>query len=308
MWFSNPALDALLQADGVTDMVINGPDSIWVDRGRGMERVEVAHSGLSTPADVRALALTLARYSKTRLDDACPVVDARLESSSGIKDVRLHAVLAPVADTAAGAYISLRTLAAKNFSLDALAENGMCTPGQCARLKQSVLNSENVVISGATSSGKTTLMAALLSYAPPSRRIIAVEEARELSAQLHPGLLALSARAANSEGAGAVGLAALLKATLRMRPDQIVLGECRGEEVREFLLALSAGYAGSLTTLHAHSAEDVLARLEMLGFAAGMPSALVRAQAQSHIDLVVHLENVGGVRRVAQIYEMPRPE
>jgi pilus assembly protein CpaF len=304
MWFSNPVLSDLLNAQGVTDMTVNGPNSIWVDRGRGMEQVEVENSGLTTPGDVRALALSLARFARSRLDDACPIVDARLVSEGLGKDVRLHAVLSPIADINAGAYISLRTSCEEVFSLDALEQKGMLTGEQCLRLKQSVIDSENIIVSGATSSGKTTLLSALLSFAPPKRRIVSVEEAREISGRLHPGLVTLSAREANLEGQGEVSLAALLKATLRMRPDQIVLGECRGEEVREFLLALSAGYSGSITTLHAHSAGDVMKRLEMLGFTAGVPSKLVRMQVRNHIDLIVHLKNVEGVRKVVEMHEV----
>lgn len=283
-------LQPLLDTPDVTDVLVNGPDDVWVDRGAGLERVPVS---LGSATGVRTLAVRLAALGGQRLDDACPTVDARLPDGT-----RLHAVLEPLAET--GAVISLRVLRTRAFTLDELVAGG-ALPGSWAGLLRSlVLRRANVLVSGGTGTGKTTLLAALLSLVPDTERLVTVEEARELR-PTHPHVVHLAARRANVEGAGAVDLADLVRNALRMRPDRIVLGECRGAEVREVLMAMNTGHDGGFATLHANAVAVVPARLEALAGLAGMSREAVAAQAAGALDVVLHLRRSRGVRYLAEI-------
>ncbi|WP_157237058.1 TadA family conjugal transfer-associated ATPase [Promicromonospora sukumoe] len=283
-------LQPLLDAADVTDVLVNGPHDVWVERGAGLERVPV---GLGSTADVRALAVRLAALGGQRLDDACPTVDARLPDGT-----RLHAVLEPLAES--GALISLRVLRTRAFTIDELVV-GRALPRQWAGLLRALVRRRaNVLISGGTGSGKTTLLAALLSLVPDDERVVTVEEARELR-PAHPHVVHLAARRANVEGAGAVDLADLVRNALRMRPDRIVLGECRGAEVREVLMAMNTGHDGGFATLHANAVAVVPARLEALAGLAGMTREAVAAQAAGALDVVLHLRRRQGTRYLAEV-------
>jgi pilus assembly protein CpaF len=294
-------IEEILQNGDITDLLINGPNQVWIDRGNSLERLESSSLGLGTAADVRYLALSLARKAKARLDDAEPIVDAQLPSG-----IRLNAVISPVAPVEAGALISLRTKPRRSFSLFELEEKGMITSQQRRKLSKLVSGKKNIIISGATGAGKTTLLAALIKEISDSERIVGIEEAREISSEIHPGLVLMSARRPNSEGEGEIKLSSLLKSTLRMRPDRIVLGECRGDEVREFLLALGAGYSGSFTTIHANSAEAVRSRVETLAFMAGVYTKLTENQFDQYVDAVVHLRTLNGKRCVEEILDFTK--
>lgn len=283
-------LQTLLDEPGVTDVLVNGPRDVWIDRGDGLEPVPI---DLGTDDDVRALAVHLAAAGGQRLDDASPVVDARLPDGT-----RLHAVVAPVCPR--GAVVSLRVLRPGGLPYAELVAAGMLPPGSSDLLPALVTSRANVVVAGATGSGKTTLLAALLALVPGDERIVVVEEAREL-VPTHPHVLHLLARRPNVEGRGEVTLADLVRATLRMRPDRIVLGECRGAEVRELLTALNTGHDGGWATLHANSAADVPARLAALGALAGLAPEAVAAQAAAALDAVVHVRRTAGHRHVAEI-------
>jgi len=283
-------LQALLDAPDVTDVLVNGPDGVWVDRGAGLEHVSVH---LGTAAAVRGLAVRLAALGGQRLDDACPTVDARLPDGT-----RLHAVLEPLAE--AGAVISLRVLRTRAFTLDELVTAGALPEQWAGLLRALVLRRANVLISGGTGTGKTTLLAALLSLVPHDERVVTVEEARELR-PTHPHVVHLAARRANVEGAGTVDLADLVRNALRMRPDRIVLGECRGAEVREVLMAMNTGHDGGFATLHANAVAVVPARLEALAGLAGMTREAVAAQAAGALDVVLHLRRSNGARYLAEI-------
>ncbi|GAB2463591.1 TadA family conjugal transfer-associated ATPase [Promicromonospora xylanilytica] len=283
-------LQALLDAPDVTDVLVNGPADVWVDRGAGLERAPVR---LGTAGEVRALAVRLAALGGQRLDDACPTVDARLPDGT-----RLHAVLEPLAET--GAVISLRVLRNRAFTLDELVAGGALPSQWAGLLRALVLRRANVLVSGGTGTGKTTLLAALLSLVPGNERVVTVEEARELR-PAHPHAVHLAARRANVEGAGAVGLADLVRNALRMRPDRIVLGECRGAEVREVLMAMNTGHDGGFATLHANAVAVVPARLEALAGLAGMTREAVAAQAAGALDVVLHLRRSHGARYLAEI-------
>ena len=283
-------LQVLLDEPGVSDVLVNGASGVWVDRGAGLERCPVEVGG---EADVRALAVRLAAAGGQRLDDAAPVVDARLPDGT-----RLHAVLPPIAD--GGTLISLRVLRRRAFTLGQLVTSGSVAPALAPVLEGLVAAKANLLVSGATGTGKTTLLSSLLSMVPVQERIVCIEEAGELAPD-HPHVVRLLARQANVEGAGRVDLAALVRHALRMRPDRIVLGECRGAEVREVLTALNTGHEGGCATVHANTVEDVPARLEALGALAGMTREAVAAQVSSAVHAVVHLRRDAGHRHVAQI-------
>lgn len=288
-------LQELLEAPEVSDVLVNGPGAVWVDRGSGLERVDV---DVGDAAAVRALAVRLAAAGGQRLDDAEPVADARLPDGT-----RLHAVLPPIA--AGSALISLRVLRRRAFRLQELVDAGSVAPAVAGVLRGLVAQRANLLLSGATGTGKTTLLATLLSLVPFTERIVCIEESGELVPD-HPHVVRLLPRRANVEGAGEVDLVALARHALRMRPDRIVLGECRGPEVREVLTALNTGHEGGCATLHANAVADVPARLEALGALAGMTPQAVAAQAFSALDAVIHLRRDRGLRYVAQIGEVAR--
>ncbi|MGP7960060.1 TadA family conjugal transfer-associated ATPase [Sanguibacter sp. A247] len=283
-------LQHLLDAPDVTDVLVNGPHDVWVDRGRGLARADI---DLVSHAAVRALAVQLAAAGGQRLDDASPVVDARLPDGT-----RLHAVVAPVCPR--GALLSLRVLRPGGLDLAELARRGVVPPTAMDLVPALVTARLNVLVTGATGTGKTTLLAALLAHVPADERVVIVEEARELM-PTHPHAVHLLARRANVEGSGEVSLAELVRAALRMRPDRIVLGECRGAEVRELLTAFNTGHDGGWATLHANSASDVPARLAALGALAGLSPVAVAAQAAAALDVVVHLRRRGGTRYIAEL-------
>lgn len=290
-------LQGLLEEEEVTDVLVNGPCDIWVERAGRLERVDV---DLGTPAQVRTLAVRLAAAGGQRLDDASPMVDARLPDGS-----RLHAVLPPVGGPCT--LLSLRVHRRRAFTLAELIAVGGVTAALEPVLRALVAARANVLISGATGTGKTTLLATLLSLVPASERIVCIEEAGELEPD-HPHVVRLLARRANVEGIGEVGLPDLVRHALRMRPDRIVLGECRGAEVREVLTALNTGHEGGWATVHANAAADVPARLEALAALAGLGRESVAAQASSALDAVLHLRRTGGRRRLAEVGVVLRRE
>jgi pilus assembly protein CpaF len=274
----------------VTDLFVNGAQGLWIDRGSGAEH-EPAWA--ADEAEVRALAVRLIARGGRHIDEATPAVDVRLG-----RGIRVHAVLPPV--SAHGTLLSVRVPRAAGFSIAALARAGMVDAAQVALLGEAVASRKNVLVTGAGGTGKTTLLAALLGEAPDRDRIVVIEDVAELQVS-HPHVVTLEARQANLEGTGRVGLDALLREALRMRPDRLVVGECRGAELRELLAALNTGHDGGAGTLHANSLADVPARLEALGSIAGLGPDAVARQTISAFDLVLHLDRVGGKRRLAQV-------
>ena len=279
---AGPLLQPLIETDGVTDVLVSGGRT-WIDRGHGLEPVPDA--SMDEP-QVRALAVRMAASAHKRLDDACPVVDATLPDGT-----RLNAVLPPL--SADGTLISLRTKRRRGFTLSELTGAGTIAPGLDDVLTALVTRRASCLVTGATGTGKTTLLAALLGLVPHSERIVCIEEAAELRPD-HPHVVHLQERGANVQGVGAVAMTSLVRTALRMRPDRIVLGECRGPEVRDVLTALNTGHEGGWATLHANSPADVPARLTALGALAGLDEAAVAAQAASALDAVVHLRRQAG--------------
>jgi pilus assembly protein CpaF len=273
----------------VTDLFINGSTGLFVDRGRG---ATAASEWRAREEDVRDLAVALIGLGGRHIDDATPCVDVRLENG-----LRVHAVLPPIA--AEGTAISIRVPRLESPGLDELQVRGMFDTQTRGHLEDAVARRENVLITGAAGAGKTTLLAALLTAAPHSDRIVTIEDVAELQLR-HPHHVRLEARQPNLEGAGAVGLARLVREALRMRPDRLVVGECRGEEVRELLSALNTGHDGGAGTLHANGLADVPARLEALGALAGLDDRALARQVASAIGLVLHVgRDAGAARRLA---------
>lgn len=286
---AGPLLQPLLERPEVTDVLVGG-GRVWIDRGQG---VEIVPGVEWEESEIRALAVRMAAACGRRLDDASPVVDATLPDGT-----RLNAVLPPLSDD--GTLICLRTSRRRAFSLEGLVQAGTVKPGLAGVLAALVQQRANCLITGATGTGKTTLLAALLSGVPADQRIVCIEEASELRPD-HPHVIHLQERGANIQGVGAVTMSELVRTALRMRPDRIVLGECRGAEVREMLTALNTGHEGGWATIHANSPADVPARLTALGALAGMSESTVAAQAGSALDAVVHLRRQSGRRQVASI-------
>jgi pilus assembly protein CpaF len=282
-------LEPLLALAGVTDVLVNAPDSVWIDRGQGMERTSVRFGG---DDEVRRLAQRLATAAGRRLDDAAPYVDTVLPDGT-----RLHAVLPPLVPSVA---LSLRVLRRRAFALADLLACGTMPAALGDVLSAVVPGRLSFVISGGTGCGKTTLLGALLGLAPPTERIVLIEDAPELTIA-HPHVVRLLTRPANVEGAGAIGQRELVRQALRMRPDRLVVGEFRGAEMVELLVALNTGHRGSGATLHANSAVDVPARFAALGALAGLPVGAVTSLVASAVQLVIHLERTPSGRRVADL-------
>jgi pilus assembly protein CpaF len=283
-------LEPLLRAPGVTDVLVNGPDQVWVDRGAGLQPAPVRF-----PDDdaVRRLAVRLAATVGRRLDDASPWVDVGLADGT-----RLHAVLPPVSGS--GTCLSLRVLRRTTHTLADLASLGTL-PGESEELLRAIVARRLAfLVTGGTGSGKTTLLSALLGAADPGDRIVLCEDAAELT-PAHPHVVRLVTRPPNVEGVGLVTLRDLVRQALRMRPDRLVVGEVRGAEVTDLLAALNTGHDGGCGTLHANRPAEVPARLEALGVAAGLDRAAVHSQAAAALSLVVHLRRIPQGRRVAEI-------
>ena len=287
-------LEPLLHTAGVTDVLVNGPDAVHLDRGAGLEPTDVR---FPDDAAVRRLAQRLAALGGRRLDDATPFVDVRLADGT-----RFHAVLAPVSRP--GTTISLRVPRRTAFTLAELGEAAMVTPAGRRLLEALVAARVAFLVSGGTGSGKTTLLAALLGLVDRGERVVVVEDASELRPD-HPHVVGLEARPANLEGAGEITLRTLVRQALRMRPDRLVVGEVRDGSVVELLAALNTGHAGGCGTIHANSAADVPARVEALALAAGLGRDAVHSQVASAVGAVVHLDRRADGRRLLREVAVP---
>lgn len=268
-------LEEFAKQTGVTDVLVDAHGQIWIDGTDGLKRTG---SGFNTPGEVRALAVRFAAGAGRRLDEAQPFVDVSLGK------YRIHAVLPPIA--AGGTVISVRVKQQQFLDLASLI--GPEDPGWLDVLKAIVQARLNILISGGTGAGKTTLLSALLAQTPANERIIVVEDSAELMPK-HPHLISLQTRGQNVEGAGEIGLSDLVRQSLRMRPDRLVVGECRGAEIGDFLGAMNTGHEGAAGTVHANSVQAVPARLMAMGALAKMSPQATALQAASAFDVLIHV-------------------
>ncbi|MCE7009301.1 TadA family conjugal transfer-associated ATPase [Kibdelosporangium philippinense] len=288
-------LDPLLRDPDTTDVLVTGPNEVWVEGHTGLRRADVR---FSDEPSVRRLAQRLAAAAGRRLDDAQPFVDAWLPGG-----IRMHAVLPPVAP--AGTCLSLRVLRPAVHNVDTLCRLGT-VDAQGADLLRAVVSARLAfVVVGGTGSGKTTLLAAMLGAVPHSERIVCVEDAAEL-APVHPQFVRLVARPPNIEGTGGVGVRDLVKQALRMRPDRLVVGEVRGAEVVELLTSLNTGHEGSAGTLHANSPAEVPARFEALAALGGLPRSALHSQLAAAVRVILFMRREGDARRLAEVSVLQR--
>jgi pilus assembly protein CpaF len=286
-------LQPLMRDPAITDVLVNGPSEVWIDRGAGLQQVAVA---FPDEAAVRQLAVRLAAQAQRRLDDAVPWVDARLPGGQ-----RLHAVIPPLA--VRGTTISIRVPSRRRFSLQDLEAAGSVDGVAASWLAAIVSARATFLISGGTGSGKTSVLGALLGRVAQTERIVVVEDTCEL-APAHPHVVSLEARAANVEGVGEVPLRSLVRQALRMRPDRLVIGEVRGAEIVDMLAGFNTGHEGGCGTLHANSIATVPDRIAALGLAAGMTPQGIGAQLVAGLEVVVHLARTASGRRVVEAIGM----
>lgn len=282
-------LERLLEQSDVSEIMVNGHQHIYIERHG---RCELSPYVFSSESALLAVIDRIVSPLGRRIDDSSPMVDARLKDGS-----RVNAVIAPIA--LAGPCLTIRKFSRKRLNLDDLLGFSALSPAMASFLKACVLHKKNILVAGGTGSGKTTLLNILSNYIPAEERVITIEDAAEL--QLEQGnLVSLEARPANSEGKGLISIRDLVRNALRMRPDRIVVGECRGAEAFDMLAAMNTGHEGSLTTLHANSPRDALARLETLILMAGMdlPLGAVREHIASAIQVIVQQARLRDGRRV----------
>lgn len=289
-------LQPLADHPHITDILVNNPTSVWADTGNGLTKTPIT---FTNEQHVRELATRLATHCGRRLDDQTPYVDAYLPGR-----IRLHAVIPPI--TQAGTSISLRFPAHTPLTLTDLATRNALPTTWTHLLTTAITTKTNIVVTGGTGTGKTTLLNALLATCNPQERLITVEDTPELHPN-QPNTVALTTRVANTEGKGTVTLGDLIRQALRMRPDRIVVGESRGPEIRELLLALNTGHAGSCTSLHANSVTDVPNRIIALGALAGLTPEAISAQMHGALQLFVHLRRTGTMRWIHQIGILATP-
>ena len=289
-------IDPFLADPEVTEIMVNGPHSVWVEKSGKIVKtdtrfVDVVH--------LERIIEKIVGQVGRRIDEANPMVDARLPDGS-----RVNAIIHPLA--IGGPYLTIRKFAVDPFTVDDLIANDSMSEQVAGLLKRTVEGRLNIIVSGATGSGKTTLLNVLSNFIPAGERIITVEDAAEVQLnQTH--VLTLETRPANLEGTGEVTIRDLVRNTLRMRPDRIIVGEVRGGEALDMLQAMNTGHDGSLTTVHSNSPRDTLARIETMVLMAGMdlPIRAIREQVASAIDLIVHIHRLrDGTRRITHVTEV----
>jgi pilus assembly protein CpaF len=283
----------LLSNPNITDILVNGHKEVWIDQGQGLEKTKLT---FLNEESVRSLTQRLALSTGRRLDQSQPYVDAQLS-----KSIRLHAVLGPIANP--GTVISLRIHRPQIMTLSELVMNRTITTSQKNFLNEIIKEKKSFVICGGTGSGKTTLLNSLLSEVNRNQRILIIEDSRELNPQ-HPHVVSLEGRPANIEGMGLITMKDLIKQSLRMRADRLIIGEVRGAEVIDWLSALNTGHSGSAGTFHANSIHEVIIRFESLGLMAGLSKEVIHSQLRTALNYVIHIErNSDGKRQVKAIGE-----
>ena len=289
-------LEDLLADDSVTEIMVNGPENVYVERNGWLE---LSDCQFSDDASVLAVIERIIAPLGRRCDESQPYVDARLADGS-----RVNAIIAPLA--LSGPTITIRKFSKQALTADDFIRFGTWTKDAAAFMDLCVKLRKNIIVAGGTGSGKTTLLNLLSGYIPVTERIVTVEDAAELRLQ-QPHVVRLEARPPNIEGKGAVPIRDLVKNCLRMRPDRIIVGECRGGETLDMLQAMNTGHDGSLTTVHANSPRDVISRLETMVLMSGMdlPSRAIREQIASAVDVIIHESRLSdGSRKVTAITEV----
>jgi pilus assembly protein CpaF len=293
-------LEDLLQDDSISEIMVNGPHAIFVERSGRLTRTGLAFSSASA---LQGVIERLLQRTGRRVDESSPMVDARLADGS-----RVNVVVPPLA--LCGPAVTIRKFGKLRPDMTSLIGNGSLSQDMAEFLRTAVLARRNIVVSGGTGTGKTTLLNCLSALIPAGERIVTIEDSAELLLQ-HQNLVSLECRPSNVEGRGQVAIRDLVRNALRMRPDRIVVGECRGGETLDMLQAMNTGHGGSLTTAHANSPRDLLSRLEVMTLMAGMelPLAAVREQISSAVNLIVQQARFPcGARRIVVIAEVTGTE
>jgi pilus assembly protein CpaF len=289
-------IQPLLSDPAISEIMVNGHDDVWVERAGLVYKVNVR---FDDEEHLRRIIERIVNRVGRRIDEGSPMVDARLSDGS-----RVNAVIPPLA--LRGSYLTIRRFRDMPLDTKALIEKGTLTPKSARFLELAVAGGANILISGGTGTGKTTTLNVLSAAIPDGERIVTIEDAAELQLnQVH--VLPMESRPSNAEGAGRVSIRDLLRNSLRMRPDRIIVGECRGAEAVDMLQAMNTGHDGCMTTIHANTTRDALSRLETLVLTSGieLPARAIREQIASAFDLVVQLERmVDGSRRIVAITEV----
>ena len=289
-------LETLLADDNITEIMVNGPKNVYIERAGNLLRSNVTFE--DEDHVLRVLDRIVAPLGR-RIDESSPTVDARLPDGS-----RVNAVIRPIA--LCGPTITIRKFSKRPFTVEDLIRFGTITPEIAEFLRACVIGRLNIVVSGGTGSGKTTLLNVLSGFIPNDERIVTIENAAELQIR-QEHVVSLESRPANIEGRGEISIRDLVVNSLRMRPDRIVVGECRAGEALDMLQAMNTGHDGSLTTAHSNSPRDTLSRLEVMCLMAGMdlPVRAIREQVASAVDLIVHQERMrDGTRKVVKVTEI----
>jgi len=289
-------LEEVIQDDTITDILVNGPSEVFVERAGKLVKVNIK---FHDEAHLQQIARRIASRVGRRIDESSPMVDARLADGS-----RVNIIMPPLALD--GTAISIRKFARVNITLDKMVESGNISRNMATLLKVAAGSRLNMLISGGTGSGKTTLLNALSQLIDPTERIVTIEDSAELRLQ-QPHVVRLESRPPNIEGEGQITIRELVRNALRMRPDRIIVGEVRGDETIDMLQAMNTGHDGSMSTIHANRPREVLTRLENMMSMSGinMPIRVIRAQIVGAVDLIVHTERMrDGIRRVTEISEI----
>ena len=290
-------IQQLIDDPSVTEIMINGTSGIYIERGGGLEKWD-KHFG--SKEELNDVVQQIAAYSNRVVNEASPIVDARLENGA-----RVNVVLDPVALN--GPILTIRRFPEKPIDMDDLISFGAISTEAADFVKKLVISGYNIFVSGGTGSGKTTFLNALSQFIPKETRIITIEDSAELQINSIPNLVRLETRNANVEGCAAITIRDLIKSSLRMRPDRIIVGEVRDGAAFDFLQAANTGHDGSLSTGHANSAHDMISRLEMMVLMSGMelPLSAIRRQIASAVDIIIHLGRLRDKsRKVLEITEI----